>query len=145
MRLIGKFAQVGLCLVWLVGCSGGDDNKKDTAPVTGVVTSNGKAVEGAMVTFYPDEGKLATGTTDKDGKFTLTTYEPNDGAVVGNHKVTISHSGSTEVIESNDPTALKKMDEAQSPIPEKYSSMDTSGLTREVKAGPDNNFEFKLD
>lgn len=138
------FRPVALCavsLVWLLGCSGNDD-KMETAPVTGVVKVHGEAIEGATVTFYPDKGKYATGMTDAEGKFTLTTYETGDGAVVGTHKVTISHAG--EVLESNDEEALKQAAEATSLVPEKYGNMETSELSKTVEAGKNNEFEFDL-
>jgi hypothetical protein len=32
---------------------------------------------------------VALGRTDESGRFTLTTYENNDGAIVGRHTVTV--------------------------------------------------------
>jgi hypothetical protein len=34
-------------------------------------------------------GKQGMGTADADGNFTITTYDQNDGAVVGKHKVKV--------------------------------------------------------
>src|SRR5437764_1036353 len=58
----GMFLGVGLLLP---GCGGGGPK----VIVTGVVTLDGKPLEGAMVSFVPDDDKLPTGgaTTDKDG------------------------------------------------------------------------------
>ncbi|MGH7202173.1 MAG: carboxypeptidase-like regulatory domain-containing protein, partial [Planctomycetaceae bacterium] len=51
---------------------------------------NEQPVEGATVVFIPTGHKHgATAQTDAEGKFQLRTYEPGDGAVPGNYKVTI--------------------------------------------------------
>jgi hypothetical protein len=34
-------------------------------------------------------GKQGFSLTDNEGRFTITTYEPNDGAVVGKHRVRV--------------------------------------------------------
>jgi hypothetical protein len=67
------------------------------APVKGQVTCHGKAVREAMVTFNPmprfdgdkEPGKPATGFSDEQGNYTLSTYSAYDGALVGKHRVTV--------------------------------------------------------
>jgi hypothetical protein len=66
-----------------------------TFPVTGTVTYGGKPVEGASVMFMsknPD-GPRATGETDAEGKFSLTTYlgpkQILKGAIPDEYKVAI--------------------------------------------------------
>lgn len=74
-----------------VGCSGEDSNHPKTYPVSGTVKMNGTAVEGATVTFQLTDGKgNAIGSSDKNGKYTLSTFRPNDGAVAGQYKVSIT-------------------------------------------------------
>jgi len=111
----------------------------ETAPVSGKVTYRGKAVPTGTVMFVPDEGPAATGEIGSDGAYKLTTYTTNDGAVLGKHKVTV--------------TALQGMGDAlpeqRSPtppplVPAKYLSGETSGLTAEVKAVPNNEVNFDL-
>jgi len=110
-----------------------------TAPVSGKVTYRGKAVPTGTVMFVPSEGPAATGEIGTDGTYKLTTCHPDDGAVIGKHKVTI--------------TALQGMGDAlpeqRSPtppplIPAKYLNDETSGLTAEVKAGTKNEVNFEL-
>jgi len=83
-------------LVLTAGCGGG---KQKLAKVSGVVTLDGKPLDGAMVTFQPtDGGRPATGVTGADGHFTLTTYTSGDGAQLGDHKVLVTKSTAPEVV-----------------------------------------------
>jgi hypothetical protein len=83
-------AFVGLALV--PGCGG-----PALAPVKGRVTCNGKPVAEAAVTFAPvaasdqdkEPGRAATGFTDADGYYVLSTHKAHDGALVGKHRVTV--------------------------------------------------------
>jgi hypothetical protein len=88
-----------LVFVFLVATllSGGCGNT-NLAPVKGRVTCNGKPVAEAMITFAPfpksegdrEAGKPATGFTDDEGNYELSTYKPYDGALIGKHNVTIT-------------------------------------------------------
>ena len=72
----------------LLGCSGADRPKM--ASVTGVVSYKGTPVAGATVNFSSATApRNASGVTDETGKYRLTTFENNDGAILGDHKVTI--------------------------------------------------------
>lgn len=154
--LFGVILAVG---AGLEGCGSG---RPKTVPVTGVVTLDGKPIEGANVTFYPDTGEAgsqggqqkktdaasrpATGTTDKDGKFTLKTFEPGDGALPGKYKVAIIKKEVTGFLADKDglsggiaPEGVKE----KWIIPPKYADPHKSGLTAEVKPGM-GPVEFKL-
>lgn len=79
-----------LAVLTFVGCG---DSNPTTYKVTGVVTLDGKIVDGAMVTFTPSGGqdsKPAVGTSGADGKYNLTTFTGGDGALPGAYKVTVS-------------------------------------------------------
>jgi hypothetical protein len=70
------------------GCGG-------PAEVKGHVTLDGKPVSGATVLFVPEPGssaRPASGLTDGEGNFRLTTYRPNDGAVPGTYKIVVTKS-----------------------------------------------------
>lgn len=88
-------ASVGFVIIFS-GCGG--SNEYETTPVSGVVTCQGKPVSNATVNFTPlpdasraagQRGRPALGLTDKEGRFTLTTYHDGDGAIVGKHTVTV--------------------------------------------------------
>lgn len=66
------------------------------APVHGKVTVDDKPLMQATLMFAPiangaekNPGKPAFGTVESDGVYHLTTFTENDGAIVGDHWVTI--------------------------------------------------------
>ncbi len=82
----GSFGALVLILVLTAGCS-------KTATVKGRVTLDGKPVAGATVLFVPEPGNAArpaSGLTDGDGNFQLTTYRMEDGAVPGAYRIVVS-------------------------------------------------------
>ena len=145
----------GVCLALLgclVGCPGGSEaDGPETVPVTGTVTYNGSAVEGAMVTFSPAGGGGfgSIGTTNASGKFTLMSQWGSAGAVPGSYLVTISKTevlgveGEVEEAQIEEEGQVKPA-EITEHLPEKYKSAETSQLTAEVKAEGENHFPFEL-
>lgn len=80
-----------VCL--LVGCFGSGK----IVPVSGVVTLDGEPLSGAVVGFEPiaQEGDLEAGygsyaKTDDDGRYALRSLKNEDGAMVGQHRVSVS-------------------------------------------------------
>jgi hypothetical protein len=133
---LGAFAAT-LCIL-LAGC-GGPDHELVLAPVSGTVTYNGEPLADAMVAFDPEEGgRIASGKTDEDGRYRLTTVEGYDGAIVGRHGVTVVKVAPTPAPHISDPDAGKPL------IPEKYFDASTSELTAEVVEGENNVFDFEL-
>lgn len=61
------------------------------------------------------------GRLDSEGRFKLTSFEPEDGAVVGHHRIAIM---------SHEP--LPGSDKVKWHAPKKYASYSSSGLTQEV-------------
>ena len=133
------FALPLLSLATIACVTGCGSSGPAMAPVSGVVTVDGAPVENAAVMFVPEGGgRPATGLTDADGKFSLETLEPGDGALVGNHKVTVTGVKTTGIQATEDglsgvvdPSQVKE----EWFVPQKYSKPDTSGLTQEVKRG----------
>lgn len=123
----------------LPGC-GGDEDVPETAPASGVVLYQGKPVNEADVTFHPQaaEGHPAVGRTDAEGRFVLTTYGAQDGAVLGTHAVTI------RLMPTGGLPGMEAKSTGAAPIPQKYADPSKSPLTAEVKAGEDNEFKFEL-
>src|SRR5262245_56563198 len=70
----------------LLGCGGAS-----MSPVAGVVLLDGKPLAGASIQFVPQgKGRDATGQTDQNGQFTMSTVQPRDGMLAGEYKVVIS-------------------------------------------------------
>ena len=142
----------------LLGCSGEAPGPK-TAKVTGVVTYKGVPVVGATVTFTASSKSPRTGVgvTDDKGGFTIGTFGANDGAVLGDHVVTVTkRQGGTEQMKPED--YMKNMtagpgggskpaipgSDIKNELPEKYASAEKSPLKAKVEAGAKNEFKFDL-
>ncbi len=120
----------------------------------GLVTLDGKPLGKAAVMFSPVDGRRpATGKTDEEGRFKLTTFKAEDGALPGEHKVTVtaivpviprSMSGSAA---GGEPEGFVDDGSNQPEIkwfaPQKYSRRETSGLSATVGGGQD-DFTFEL-
>lgn len=151
-----------VALILNAGC-GDNSNFPKTYPVTGTVKLNGTAVEGATVTFQLMEGKeSAIGSTDKSGMFSLSMFRPNDGAVAGQYKVSISKDDVEPVkssalvpgqIASGDlpadygpPTSggTKGATGPKNSLPAKYANGDSSALRATVDTKAKNHFDYDL-
>jgi hypothetical protein len=132
-----------------MGCGG--ETGPEVYPVSGTVLYNGNPVEGAVVAFQGETAtKLATGTTDPQGRFQLTTYEADDGAVPGKHKVTVTKitggggggSGTASMEEAYEST--ESATQAKNELPSKYEVAGTSPLEFTVSADDTNDFKIEL-
>jgi hypothetical protein len=137
-----RLAAVLCTLAFAAGCQ-----PSNFVPVTGVVTLDGKPVEGASVVLQPNGpgGQLAMAATDAAGKFTITTDE-KPGAFLGQYNVSI-RKVTTEGFVADDQGLSATINPASVKetwhIPKKYGRFDTSGLTLEVTAQTPPK-EFKL-
>jgi hypothetical protein len=151
-----KAFAVVLCVIagaLVCGCHRGQ--RFSMAPVHGQVTFQGKPVGGATLTFLcAGAPRLAIGTTDEGGNYTLTTFQPSDGAIIGEHVVTVNFYGSQPDEEALEKSAKgksqsqaiaeamkktleqnKKIAKTAPAIPAKYKERRTSDLRKEVVAG----------
>ena len=152
-KIVVALLLVSVSLV-LAGCGG--PARPAMAPASGTVLFQGKPLEGAEVVFLSDASpRNASGKTDAQGKFRLTTYENFDGAVLGEYKVTVAKTQINEAMIGNvdDPSAsygaamaaaAAGKIENKNELPAKYATAESSGLTAKVtKEGP-NDFTFDL-
>ena len=158
-----RMAGVLFCVltVFLSGCGSGDGFERPV-PVVGKVTLSGKAVDGATVTFHSKAGlRSASGNTDKDGNFKLTSVNTDDGASPGEYAITIAKQeakggGSLSVDISSGSFGAdygarmgaagtgdmsKVMKEV---LPANLADAAESGLVRTVVKGDKNDFTFDL-
>lgn len=129
------FVVASLCLTPLSGC--GKSGEFETAPVVGTVAFDGKRLSQGTVVFIPEKGKMALGVIQSDGSYSLETYVPGDGAIVGPCRAEVRVI--TTFGEENELKAAAPL-----VIPARYSSVNTSGLTYVVEAGKINTFEIAL-
>jgi hypothetical protein len=144
----------------LCGCSSKPDHPP-TFPVTGTVMMKNRPVEGARVIFVPTtEGvEAASGITDADGKFQMTTYESGDGAQAGSFRVKVAKYDTSKgavVAEDAKPISYeeeqklqfapdeKPTPQAKNILPKKYNSETSSGITHTVADGP-STLEIKIE
>jgi hypothetical protein len=148
----------------LTGCSGdspaGAQKRLPVHKVTGTIMFNGQPVDGATVSFHPEEENQpgAFGKTDEEGKFVLRTYADGPaGAPEGKYTVIVQKSAGGEADEGKSGAELflemekqaqsGKRQQDQPPvsfIPEKYSRAKTSDLKATVTAGGPNDETYEL-
>ncbi len=113
-----------------LGCSSGD--RVPMHPVRGQVLYNGKPVKGAQVVFHPLEPQSVNvqkplAYTDAEGRFSLMSERPGDGAPAGEYAVTV---------EQRERTAWGREEvKARNLLPTRYSQPKTSGLRFQVQPG----------
>ena len=129
-RLDYSFLVASLALCGL-GCGGGIDEFPVTE-TTGQIVCNGKPVPNVRVWFSPkatgnsaNSGKQGHAVTDAEGRFAVSTYEIEDGAVVGTHEITVTQTDET----GDCPCAL---------------NMGQAVKTVEIVVGEDNDFIIEL-
>src|SRR5262249_26091982 len=111
--------------------------------VSGKVTYKGRPVTSGSVIFTPAKdkggagGHIATGNIQPDGSYTLTTFDTGDGAILGQHIVTIESRGHAAMTGPPiDPkTNRPKYVPAKSATPEKYGSLEKTPLRYTVEPG----------
>jgi hypothetical protein len=78
------------------------------------------------------------GETDSSGQFTLTTYAVGDGAIPGEHVVTVQKQVAKPGAKEG------TYQEYHSAVPDRYTDVKRSDLRAEVTARGPNEFEFAL-
>lgn len=132
-----RMLLLALPLALVAGCGG-----SKTAPVSGRITVNGKALPHASVTFAPIGGKGniepgpgSAGKTDADGRYTLALVgQSGSGAVIGKHKVQVALLSEANTADDR-PDKMKQ-------IPLKYNGQTT--LEFDVPPGGTDAADFDL-
>jgi hypothetical protein len=165
IRVKIRCCVIGLGLAAILGC-GADDGIGRRYAVSGIVTYNDVPLEKGNIQFLPVDatGRAASGVI-ADGRYSLTTLDPDDGALPGRYKVsviakevdlsrvTLDLKGQRSMTEAQKKrftaenpqlAALQANKKAKDLVPPKYSSPETSGITHEVKEGSNQiNIELK--
>lgn len=127
----------------LVLCAGCGEDAPKTAPAGGVVTLNGQPVAEAKVMLL-GPGRPATGATDSEGRFTLSTFEPNDGAIPGSHTAIVTKEVEVATPPRPGERAGEDYREMRNVLPKKYANPQTSELTYEISVEGPNQLEVTL-
>src|SRR5262249_28100061 len=127
--------QVALLLLALVAmpavsCSSGERTR--LYPVRGQVLYKDRPVVRAMVVLHPLEEQPAGSSkpiayTDAEGRFSVTTNRPGDGAPAGEYAVTVE-------LREKTPTGVEKV-RGRNLLPARYSKPESSGLRCSVREG----------
>ena len=115
------FVVLGLLVVVAAGCS---DGRPKRVEVSGQVLIDDEPVPAGSIRFVPEGARPSASDLDGDGRFTLRCFEENDGAVVGTHRVQVAAreiEGGSVVWHA----------------PQKYSDIESSGLTVEISEPTD--------
>lgn len=126
-----RVALFGACLIGLLGHTG-CGRRPALALVSGRVTLDGKPLEFGSVMIQPAAGPAARSTIAPDGSFTVGTFAPGDGAIVGPATVRVA------CYEQQRPGAPPPQGElalGKSLIPGKYTQFETSGISVMIAAG----------
>jgi hypothetical protein len=127
--------MVAVAAALVAGC-GKPAHQLETAPVHGKVTLDGQPLPSGYVVVPTARGRMASGRIQPDGSFVMTTYDEGDGVQVGTHPVIVNELPPDEF-------SPVPADE-RVPIPTRYTSAGTSGLTVVVKPDEDNFLELNL-
>jgi hypothetical protein len=149
-RTVGnrRLAALLLCapiVIAFSGCgSSPDADRVQVFPTSGRVVYDGRPLAGAFVVLHPKGAGAAVGRAvprphaqaTADGSFTVTSYESNDGAPVGDYTLTVelrplvNHGG--------DVTA------GPNTLPAKYSRAETSPLSVQIAEGRNDLPEIQI-
>lgn len=153
MKTLLQYAGCVALALSVCGCMGGPAEDKDRpkrTQVSGTVTFKGEPVEGATVTLSPlTHNNAAMGITDAAGKYKLTTFGDNDGAVPGDYKVTVTK---LEKVAGTQPAPGEpgydpnpKETKPKHLLPEKYADISKSDLTANISETAKTDLDFKLE
>lgn len=103
------------------------------------MTLDGVPVEGATVRFYPNvDGRGSSGMTDENGHYELRYTRSADGAIIGEHRVTVSTKVEGDYYDPENVIEAKA-----ETIPKKYLDRKKTELTATVESG-NNTIDFEL-
>jgi hypothetical protein len=112
-----------LFFLLLAGCG---DERPPRVPVSGRVLIDDKPLECGFLKVSQQGNRSALAPIGPDGRFVMTTFDENDGCVLGKHRVAV--------------VAKKELSDTKVQwfTPKKYANVATSGLEIDVSDARDN-------
>ena len=140
MVISARFSSIWLAPALMLACLGCNKGY-ELAPVSGRVELDHHPLAHARVSFNPIGGKNLPGSsamTDEQGNFSLKTADPSqtEGAVVGEHQVTVSASPRDSVDKKSAATHMRKMEQ----LPARYNKETVLKFTVPPGGSADANF-----
>ncbi|MCA9268883.1 MAG: hypothetical protein KDA41_10455, partial [Planctomycetales bacterium] len=105
---------------WLPLALGCSDGRPARVRVSGRVLINGEPLHKGYVRFIHDSARASWGEIGQDGRFTLTCFDGQDGAVPGLHHVEVTSN------ENINESSMRWF------APKKYADYNTSGINIEI-------------
>ncbi len=151
VELNGDRALTGRCIMAVLlgftvsgcGSSGHVRSHEATVAAAGTLVHKGEPLAHYQVVLTPANGTAAVGTTDAEGKFSLGTNRPGDGAIAGEHSVAVIYvgppDGAYDGINDFSPPPPPKVK-----LPAKYGNAATSGIKVTIPAGGNQDFKIEL-
>ena len=135
IRFVLPFSLILVC-----GVSGCGESPYVVAPVRGKVLLNNKPLPNAGIMFAPiakgesaNAGKIAVGRIQEDGAYELSTYGKADGAVVGEHWVTIVNHDEDNLPDDVPSFARIQVPEKKIVVAGKENQIDITLSSAEIK------------
>lgn len=125
-------------LLFLFVLNAGCSRSPATGKVSGVITVDGAALEGVVVSFCPEHNaRPASGVTNEEGKYTIQFTRNRKGCIPGPNTVRISAYKTVPGVGSDE--------EQQQYLPARYniSAQNNPDMAVEVKQG-NNTFNFNV-
>lgn len=128
-------ARAVVSLILAAATLGCGEGRPRPVAVQGIVLVEGRPAVGARVCLYSSEPwnepwKVApAGAADEEGRFSLTTYEPGDGAPPGDYRVTVVWKAPPPA--GADPETAARVDRLRGA----FKDPNTSGLRLTVPRG----------
>lgn len=159
MKALTAVSPTLLAALFLSGCSQEDEwTRKQPATVSadGIVTLDGKPVDGASIIIAPiaPGQHAANALTDGTGRFSLAAFPSKPGAVPGSYKVrvakTVEVSAEPVKIDLGEDAAHAAAESSGANVtwinvlPEKYANPETSGITVEIPTEGVKNMTIEL-